>query len=121
MTSVRLATLPLWLMVAAGQVGASSPPPPVFDLCAERIDAIRIESADGAVTVHVRLTESAASELVKEADADMAVEVHAGDLSFVRFFVREPLQDQLPRRLESASGSLDHARALERAVERPCP
>lgn len=112
--------LQLWLAVGAVQAGTPSSAPPVFELCAERVEATRIESAEATATVHVRLTESATRDLVGVSGLNTPVDVRAGELSFARFIVRDPLRDQPPRRVDSVPMSREHARAVERAIERPC-
>lgn len=113
--------LALWVVVTSAHADAPSSAMSVFHLCGERVEAVRLVPTGEGAVVHLRLSEPAARELVRASGSDVPVEVRAGEAPFARFTVRDALKDQPSRRLESANGSVAQARALVRAVQRPCP
>ncbi|QGT78921.1 hypothetical protein GM160_08450 [Guyparkeria halophila] len=108
------------LLSAALAAPAQAGPPLAFDLCRERVEAVRFVPAEDEVSVHVRLTESAARELARETNAGRPVDIGAGREWFARFVVRDALRDRPPRTIRSTLRPPKLARALEAALQRPC-
>ena len=104
------------VLAAPVQAGAS----PAFELCRERVEAVRLAPAGDGVSVHVRLTESAAQSLARQAPAGQPVVVRAGAMPFARFVVRDALRTRPARAIQSTSRSAREARALERALRQSC-